>query len=60
QDNNRAVLEGALEIKATHGFSFWDSAIVAAARALGCRELLSEDMSHGREIEGIVILNPFR
>ncbi|MHB8140307.1 MAG: PIN domain-containing protein [Vulcanimicrobiaceae bacterium] len=60
QDNNRAVLEGALEIKATHGFSFWDSAIVAAARALGCRELLSEDMRHGREIEGVVILNPFR
>ncbi|MDD4933916.1 MAG: PIN domain-containing protein [Methylacidiphilaceae bacterium] len=60
QDNNLAVLKGALEIKATHGFSFWDSAIVAAARALGCRELLSEDMSHGREVEGVVILNPFR
>ena len=35
-------------------------AIVAAARALGCRELLSEDMSHGREVEGVIINNPFR
>jgi predicted nucleic acid-binding protein len=26
---------------------------------LGCRELLSEDMSHGREVEGLIINNPF-
>ena len=39
---------------------FWDAAIVAAARALGCRELLSEDMSHGREVEGVIINDPFR
>jgi predicted nucleic acid-binding protein len=37
-----------------------DSAIIAAARALGCRELYSEDMSHGREVEGVTIVNPFR
>ena len=29
-------------------------------RALGCRELYSEDMSHGQEIEGVIIINPFR
>ena len=40
--------------------SYWDAAIVAAARALGCRELLSEDMSHGREVEGVIINDPFR
>ncbi len=49
-----SVLRAALEIKAAHGFAYWDSAIIAAAHALGCRELYSEDMSHGREIEGIV------
>jgi predicted nucleic acid-binding protein len=47
----------ALEI---HRLSYWDAAIVAAARALGCRELLSEDISHGREVEGVSINNPFR
>ncbi|MEP6967026.1 MAG: hypothetical protein ABI906_02995 [Pseudomonadota bacterium] len=36
-----------------------DSAVIAAARALGCRKLYSEDMSHGREIEGVTIINPF-
>ena len=47
-------------MQASHGFSNWDSAIIAAARALGCRELYTEDMAHGREIEGIIITNPFR
>ena len=60
QDINVSVLTRALEIKANHGFSYWDSAIIAAASALGCRELYSEDMAHGREVEGVVILNPFR
>jgi predicted nucleic acid-binding protein len=60
QDVTVAIVEAALEIKAAYGFSYWDSAIIAAARALGCTRLYSEDMSHGREIEGITILNPFR
>lgn len=60
QDATASVLTQALELKAKHGFSYWDSAIIAAARALGCRELYSEDMSHGREVEGVLIINPFR
>jgi predicted nucleic acid-binding protein len=59
-DMTVAVLIGALEIRAAHGFSYWDSAIVAAARALGCPELYTEDLSHGRVIEGVTIINPFR
>lgn len=59
-DTNILVMIDALEIKATYGLSYWDAAIVAAARALGFLELLSEDMSHGREIEGVQINNPFR
>ncbi len=43
-----------------HGFSYWDSAMIASARALGCRTLYAEDMSHAREVEGFVIVNPFR
>jgi predicted nucleic acid-binding protein len=55
-----SILNAALEIKAAHRFSYWDSAIIAAARALGCRELYTDDMSHGREVEGVLIVNPFR
>jgi len=54
------ILTGALEIKDAHGLSYWDAAIVAAARALGCRELYTEDMTHGRELGGTTIINPFR
>lgn len=60
QEISVPIMTGALEIKAAHGLSYWDAAIVAAARALGCRELYSEDMSHGREIEGVTIVDPFR
>jgi predicted nucleic acid-binding protein len=60
QDTTLTVALGALEIKATHSLSYWDAAIVAAARALGCHELLSEDMSHGQVVEGVRIVNPFR
>jgi predicted nucleic acid-binding protein len=60
QEITLPILEAVLEIKAAHGFSYWDSAIIAAARALGCRRLYSEDMSHGREVEGVTIINPFR
>jgi len=59
QDITVAVLSKALRIKVTHQLSYWDAAIVAAAHALGCREIYSEDMSHGRDIEGTVIVNPF-
>lgn len=60
QETTLPVMLGALEIKAAHRLSYWDAAIVAAARALGCREILSEDMAHGREMEGVVVVNPFR
>ena len=60
QDITGSILTQALDIRAKHGFSYWDSAIVATARALGCRQLYSEVMAHGRDVEGLVILNPFR
>jgi predicted nucleic acid-binding protein len=60
QEINLSILGAALEIRATHHFSYWDAAIIAAARALGCRELYTEDMSHGRQIAGVLIINPFR
>jgi predicted nucleic acid-binding protein len=60
QELTLAVLEAALEIRAQYRFSYWDCAIIAAAQALGCRELYTEDMSQGQDIDGILIINPFR
>jgi predicted nucleic acid-binding protein len=60
QEMTLPVFDSALRIKAAHRLSFWDSAIIAAAGALGCARLYSEDMSHGRDIGGVRIIDPFR
>ena len=59
QDNTVALMSDALDLQARYGFSYWDCAIVAAARRLGCAELASEDMRHGQTIDGVAIVNPF-
>ena len=59
QDVTMAVLEAALGIQARFGFSYWDSAVIAAASALGCRRLYSEDMTHTQVVDGVMIINPF-
>lgn len=40
--------------------SQWDATIVAAARELGCKELYTEDLSHGQDYGGVRVVNPFR
>ncbi len=55
-----AIVKEGIRIRGAYGFSYWDSAIIAAAVAIGCKELCTEDMAHGREIEGVRIVNPFR
>jgi predicted nucleic acid-binding protein len=53
------VLMAALGVKQRHRLSYWDSAIVAAALALGCRELYTEDMQDGLNVDGLRLINPF-
>ena len=55
-----ATLETAWAIADEMDISHWDSLIVASAVQQGCDTLLSEDLQHDREIEGVKILNPFR
>lgn len=42
-----------------YGFSWWDAQIVAAAKRSSCERLLSEDMQHGLDVDGMLIVNPF-
>lgn len=49
----------AVDLQRLHAFSFWDAMIVRSAVRGSCRRLYSEDMQHGRRIEGIEIVNPF-
>jgi len=60
QDMTLPVLNMALQIRKAYGFSFWDSAILAAARTLGCDRVYTEDLTHGQVVEGLMIVDPFR
>ena len=54
-----ALFEAAWALVDRYEFSWWDAQIVAAARRADCAVLLSEDMHHGLDVEGTLILNPF-
>ncbi|MCY3672390.1 MAG: PIN domain-containing protein [Alphaproteobacteria bacterium] len=51
--------EAAIALAEAHGFSFYDSLIVASALQAGCETLLTEDLQAGRRIDSLVIVNPF-
>jgi predicted nucleic acid-binding protein len=55
-----AVLENAWKIEERYLLSFWDSLIVSAAKAAACRYLLTEDLRADQELDGVVVVNPFR
>ena len=57
-NDTRTVL-AASEIEERHMLSFWDALIVASARNAKVEKILTEDLNHGQEIEGILIENPF-
>jgi predicted nucleic acid-binding protein len=53
------LMESAWTIQDRFRFSFWDSLIVAAAKAAECRYLLTEDLQHDQDLDGIAVVNPF-
>ena len=59
QEVTLALVESAFRTIARFQISYWDAAIVEAARALGCREVLSEDLSDGQDYGGVRVVNPF-
>jgi predicted nucleic acid-binding protein len=49
----------AIDLHRLHGFSYWDALVLRMAGQAGCRVLLSEEMQHGRVVDGVEIVNPF-
>jgi len=50
----------ASELEQRHSLSFWDALLIVAAGRAGAGRLLTEDLQHGRVINGVRIENPFR
>ena len=53
------VFRSAVLIGQRFGLAYWDSAILAAARAIGCDAVYSEDMSSEQDYDGVRVINPF-
>lgn len=49
----------ALASKKRWGLSYWDCAIIEAARVAGCKKVFSEDMQGGQDFGGVKVANPF-
>ena len=60
QDITSAIVMAALDTRERFHLSYWDSAIIEASRAIGCTEVLSEDMGDGQDYAGVRVTNPFR
>lgn len=58
-DVTRQIVIAAMATRDRFGISYWDAAIVEAARALGCETVLSEDLNDGQDYGGVRVENPF-
>jgi len=54
-----SLMQEALRLKDRYQTSYWDAAILAAAGAAGCTELLSEDLNPGQSYDAVRVVNPF-
>lgn len=58
-ENDVTLMLEALAIKARYRLSYWDAAVVSAAKRLGAGVLYSEDLNDGQDYDGVKVVNPF-
>ena len=56
---DRSTFQGAWALQDRYSLSWWDALIVSAAQSLGCSTLLTEDLSHGQDLDGVRVVSPF-
>lgn len=60
QDITAGLMRAAMATRDRFQLSYWDAAILEAARALGCDVVLSEDLGDGQDYDGVGVIDPFR
>ena len=60
QDITSGIMMAALDTRQRFQLSYWDAAIIEASRAMGCTQVLSEDLNDGQDYDGVRVANPFR
>lgn len=53
------LVERAVDLHERFQLRYWDALIIATANKEGCEEVLSEDMNHGQDYNGVRVTNPF-
>lgn len=59
QDVTLEVFLRAVAMSRRFQLSYWDAAILSAARALGCDTIFTEDLNAGQDYAGVRVVNPF-
>lgn len=54
-----ALMLAAMATRERFRISYWDAAIIEAARSLRCDVVLSEDLGHDQDYGGVRVVNPF-
>jgi len=60
QDITTGIMTAALTTRERFQISYWDAAIIEAARNLGCDVVWSENLGDGQDFAGVRVENPFR
>lgn len=50
----------AIDLQQSYQLAFWDAMIIQSASCLGCRQLISEDLTHGQVFGEVQVVNPFK
>jgi predicted nucleic acid-binding protein len=59
QETALGMVLAAMSTRQRFDISYWDAAILEAARTLGCEVVLSEDLNDGQDYAGVRVENPF-
>jgi len=59
QPVDAAVMKSGIELSQRYRTSYWDGAILAAAKRLGASTTYSEDMNEDQDYDGVTVINPF-
>jgi predicted nucleic acid-binding protein len=55
----RELVMEAVALRHRYQISYWDAAIIAAAKQMGCDTVYTEDLNAGQNYDGMTVVNPF-
>lgn len=56
----RSIIEGAWANQERFLLSWWEALIVPAAQQAGCTHLLTEDLDHNQDMDGVRLIDPMQ